>query len=93
MGIKFQTADTPDKRETNAFLEGAQWTKEQVALATHKPEEPPIVTRKPLGRRPSGNAKKLLTLRLDPDVVEFYRSSGEGWQTRINEILRKNAGL
>lgn len=33
--------------------------------------------------------KRLVSLRLDPDVLEKFRSSGPGWQTRINEALRK----
>jgi uncharacterized protein (DUF4415 family) len=45
------------------------------------------------GRPPDPNAKKLLTLRLDPQVIEHFRSTGEGWQTRMNDALRKAAGL
>lgn len=45
------------------------------------------------GRKPDPNAKKLLTLRLDPDVIEHYKATGEGWQTRMNDALRKAAGL
>lgn len=45
------------------------------------------------GRKPDPNAKKLLTLRLDPDVIEYFKAGGEGWQTRMNEALRKAAGL
>jgi uncharacterized protein (DUF4415 family) len=37
--------------------------------------------------------KKQVTLRLDADVVERYRLSGKGWQSRINEDLRKAVGL
>jgi uncharacterized protein (DUF4415 family) len=33
--------------------------------------------------------KRQITLRLDPDIVDFYKSTGEGWQTRINRTLRK----
>jgi uncharacterized protein (DUF4415 family) len=32
--------------------------------------------------------KKLLTLRIDSDVVEWYKSQGAGYQTRINALLR-----
>jgi uncharacterized protein (DUF4415 family) len=32
--------------------------------------------------------KKLLTLRIDGDVVEWYRSQGPGYQTHINALLR-----
>jgi uncharacterized protein (DUF4415 family) len=34
-----------------------------------------------------------LSLRLDPDVLEHFRASGPGWQSRINAALRKLAGL
>ena len=33
--------------------------------------------------------KQQVTLRLDRDVVERFRSTGAGWQKRINEALRK----
>ena len=33
--------------------------------------------------------KKQVTLRLDPDVLEFFRSQGKGYQSRINAVLRK----
>lgn len=32
--------------------------------------------------------KKLISLRLDPDIVEFFRSQGKGYQTRMNAVLR-----
>ena len=33
--------------------------------------------------------KQQVTLRLDRDVVERFRATGEGWQSRINDALRK----
>src|SRR5688572_19550695 len=45
------------------------------------------------GRKPSDNPKQLISLRLDPEVIEFFRATGDGWQTRINAELRKIAGL
>ena len=45
------------------------------------------------GRPPSTSSKKAVSLRLDPDVIEWFRKSGSGWQTRINEELRKAAGI
>ena len=33
--------------------------------------------------------KKLISLRLSPDVVEHFKSTGKGWQSRIDETLRK----
>jgi len=33
-------------------------------------------------------AKEMVTLRLDPDVVAWFRQAGRGYQTRINAVLR-----
>jgi uncharacterized protein (DUF4415 family) len=32
--------------------------------------------------------KKPVTLRLDADVLDWFRSLGKGYQTRINSVLR-----
>lgn len=45
------------------------------------------------GRPPIDHAKRAVSLRLDPDVIDWFRDSGPGWQTRINAALRKAAGL
>src|SRR5712691_4829658 len=41
------------------------------------------------GRPPLGAPKKLVSLRLDQDVIERFRAGGPGWQSRINAALRK----
>jgi len=33
-------------------------------------------------------AKKLLSLRVDPDVLAWFRATGPGYQTRMNAALR-----
>ena len=33
-------------------------------------------------------AKKTITLRLDPDILAWFRKQGPGYQTRINAVLR-----
>ena len=33
--------------------------------------------------------KKQITLRLDPDVVEFFKERGRGYQSSINAALRR----
>lgn len=46
---------------------------------------------KPLVRRgrPVGSGSKTqVTLRLDVEVVEKFRATGDGWQTRINDALK-----
>ena len=32
-----------------------------------------------------------VSIRLDADLVEFFRGQGRGWQTRINAVLRAYA--
>lgn len=47
-----------------------------------------------LGRPPvRERAKQQVTLRLDPDVIEKFRATGPGWQSRINDALRTASGL
>lgn len=41
------------------------------------------------GRPRLEQPKKQVTLRLDQDVIERLRADGPGWQSRINEILKK----
>ena len=43
--------------------------------------------------RPAGSVKQPVSLRLDKDVVDRFRADGPGWQSRMNEALRKAAGL
>jgi|TARA_R110002096_G_scaffold223440_1_gene412729 uncharacterized protein (DUF4415 family) len=33
--------------------------------------------------------KKPVTLRIDEDVLEWFKSQGKGYQTRINKLLRQ----
>jgi uncharacterized protein (DUF4415 family) len=43
-----------------------------------------------MGRPPLGEAaKKQVTLRIDSAVVDAFRAGGAGWQSRMNEVLRK----
>lgn len=48
--------------------------------------DPLIALVKANGRPASG--KVVVSLRLDPDVVEKFKATGKGWQGRINDILR-----
>lgn len=78
------------------YDENPIWTKEDFARARPASEVfgqeiADALVRKP--GRPVGStkphAKKSLTLRLDPDVIEGWRASGPGWQRRMNDALRK----
>jgi uncharacterized protein (DUF4415 family) len=45
------------------------------------------------GRPKAARRKEAVSLRLDTDVLAHFRDGGPGWQTRINETLRKAARL
>lgn len=46
-----------------------------------------------VGRPPSADPKQQVTLRLDRAVLDAFRATGPGWQSRINAELRKVLGL
>ena len=74
--------DEEDARITAAALadpDAQPWTDEMWAKAVTHDE----------WQRRHGSA----SLRLDPEVLEHFRKTGPGWQDRINEALRKAAGL
>ncbi|WP_082171900.1 BrnA antitoxin family protein [Methylobacterium indicum] len=43
------------------------------------------------GRPRAERPKQLVSLRLDPDVVEAFKATGPGWQTRMNAVLAEAA--
>ncbi len=57
-----------------------------VQAATAKPAELPP-------KRPIiPNAKELVSLRIDRDILDHFQEAGPGWQDRINEARRKVVG-
>jgi uncharacterized protein (DUF4415 family) len=71
-----------------------EWTEEDFARARPASELPPRLlaafrNTKSRGGRPTGSDKQLVSIRLDKEVVEKFRATGPGWQTRINSILKR----
>jgi uncharacterized protein (DUF4415 family) len=79
-------------------LDNPEWTTKDFARATKHPGGIPLaklgeqIVRK-RGRPKLDRPKELVTLRLDADVLSSYRKTGAGWQTRINDDLRKSIGV
>jgi len=40
------------------------------------------------GRPKSPNRKMLVSVRYSPEVVAYFRATGEGWQSRMDGVLR-----
>jgi len=41
------------------------------------------------GRPKSGSAKQLVSVRYSPEVLAYFKSTGEGWQSRMDRVLRE----
>jgi uncharacterized protein (DUF4415 family) len=64
-----------------------------VAEAVFKPAPPvvePVQASKKLGIPIS---KELVSIKLDSDLLAHFQEDGPGWQERMNDALRRAAGL
>lgn len=41
------------------------------------------------GRPKSDNKKMLVSVRYSPEVIAYFKSTGEGWQSLMDSVLRK----
>ena len=77
--------------------ENPEWTAEDFAKARPAGEMLPQLfgeeaakkMLKPRGRPPVEFPKERINIRLSHEVVEHFKSTGEGWQTRIDAALRQ----
>lgn len=78
-------------------LDNPEWTEEDFARAKPFAEVFPALAekmRRNIGGRPKSDDPKIpVSLRLDRAVVARFKKDGPGWQSRMNEALRKAAGL
>lgn len=78
--------DAPELTED--FFESGEWRVGDVVVS---PAEAKAAFLEAAKRgRPKAAVKKVsTTIRLDADVLEAFKSTGHGWQTRINNVLRE----
>ena len=74
------TAKLPKKTSAKVLdADNPAWTEDMLGA--------PVLKR---GRGPQSTPTKVLTtIRLDVDVLEFFKAQGSGYQSRINDTLRK----
>lgn len=73
-----------------------EWTEEDFARAGSPQDILPASVLKafPRTRGPQVAATKIpVSIRLSPEVVERFKAGGPGWQSRIDDVLRKAVGL
>jgi len=85
--------DLPPMRPAHAVLPPALYA---ALTDKSKPVHISLVTdkqnrarQKRRGRPPLENPKNSTTIHIDADVVEAFKNTGEGWQPRMNAILRE----
>lgn len=70
----------PIRRSGNSARDNAEAAfKSVTAKPVEAPPKPPSIP----------NAREMVTLRIDREVLEHFQAGGPGWQDRINEALRK----
>jgi uncharacterized protein (DUF4415 family) len=79
-------------------MPSASEDKALTAAAKSDPDAQPLTQRQlkamvPLrslrGRPKSKSKKLLLSVRYSPEVVAYFKSTGEGWQSRMDGVLRQ----
>lgn len=88
------------QKKTNPELiddDNPEWTADGIAMARTAAEVLPQIfgekvaqeMLKPRGRPRIEFPKERINIRLSHEVVQYFKSSGEGWQTRIDSALRQ----
>jgi uncharacterized protein (DUF4415 family) len=76
--------------DMRAVSDNPEWTKEDFARAKRFDEVFPDLARTIRRRgKQKTPTKKAVSVRLDADVLAAYRATGNGWQSRINNDLRR----
>jgi uncharacterized protein (DUF4415 family) len=91
--MDMQTKKRPTKRNWIDPDDAPHLTREWFERAEIRHGERLIRRARPAGRPRKAAPKEPVNIRLDPDVLAHFRATGRGWQSRINAILRKAAGL
>jgi uncharacterized protein (DUF4415 family) len=68
--------------------ENPEWTADDARRAVPLTGLPASLQAKLRGRPKATVTKERITIRLSPEVVERFRASGDGWQTRMDTALK-----
>ena len=68
--------------------ETPEWTDEMVKQSVRFSALPDSLQAKLRGRPKAAVTKERITIRLSQEVVERFRASGDGWQTRMDAALK-----
>jgi uncharacterized protein (DUF4415 family) len=85
-------------KRTSIVMPTSKEDKAITAAAKSDPDAQPLTSKQlksmvPMralrGRPKSGRAKQLVSVRYSPEVLAYFKSTGEGWQSRMDRVLRE----
>ena len=85
-------------KRPSIVMPSAQEDKAITAAAKADPDAQPLTPKQlksmvPIralrGRPKSASTKQLVSVRYSPEVLAFFKSTGEGWQSRMDGVLRQ----
>jgi len=82
---------SPAKRQENKNLvANTVWTPQTPCIANDDEDEIPTLDANFWAKAQMGSPlkKRLISLRLDNDLVDWFKESGPNYQTRMNQVLR-----
>lgn len=82
----------PGKSRRASAEERAQWAGAVVVSGGgYQAAREALATKRKQGERGAQIAptKQLVSVRYSPEVLAFFRASGRGWQTRMDEVLKQ----
>jgi uncharacterized protein (DUF4415 family) len=80
------------------IMPGADENRKIVAAAKQDPDAKPLTSKQlkamvPLksvrGRPKAVSTKQLVSVRYSPEVLAYFRGTGDGWQSRMDGVLRE----
>ncbi len=76
--------EIPSTREGSKIYKGAE-----SSLAAKPLSDKLLQCLRPVGRPKASVHKERISIRLSPEVTAYFRATGKGWQTRIDEALKE----
>ena len=85
---KLPTVRMPTKEEDKAITAAAKSDPDAQPL-TPSQLKAMVPIRALRGRPKSENRKLLVSVRYSPEVLAYFKSTGDGWQSRMDSVLRQ----
>jgi uncharacterized protein (DUF4415 family) len=85
---KRPTVRMPTKEEDKAITAAAKSDPDAQPL-TRNQRKAMVPIRALRGRPKSENRKLLVSVRYSPEVLAYFKSTGDGWQSRMDSVLRQ----